>query len=133
MHVEPSRRYIVTLQVDGLLSGVDWVPSAFAEKYPVAVIGQGPARAFGDTVKTDLVVTWRAVAGDIAIGDVVRGLSIPNLPEATAVITGVAEANGELTGNASSGFELVGATLIVCLVAYAVSRLSGEPGVRRAR
>lgn len=116
-----GKQYVVTLRVDGLLSGVDWVPGALVQKYPVTVFGQGPDRPDAAGVTTDVVVAWKAASGGITVGDVVSALEIPGVPAAQARVTAVAEQAATST-NVSTGWELVAAMGLLSFVAYVVYR-----------
>jgi hypothetical protein len=129
MQTEQGKRYVVTLQVNGLLAGTDWVAVPFAQKFPVAILRQSSPRVAGEAVRSDLVVQWQGKPGQISIGDLVEGMSMPDLPPVRATVIGVAEATSTLDdGESSAALGVMGAVTILLFVAYASSRIGGSRG-----
>lgn len=130
MRLEPGRRYVATLRVNGLLSGADWVAVPFAQKFPVVLLQQSAPVVLGDGLKTELLFVWRGqTAGEIQPGETIEAISMPNTPETTATIVSVEEDDGtKAQDTVPAVLQLIGAVALLGFVAYATSRIGRQRG-----
>ena len=122
MWLETGRVYVLTLQVDGLANGTDWLPTAVAGTYPVTVLGQGPDRPSRESITADVVVRWTGPAASVDTGGAISSAEIPTIGAATATLVGVAEQAEALPSTSTVWLDLGASVVLLGFVSYMVYR-----------
>lgn len=123
MLLQPGKTYVLTLQVEGLVNGTDWLPTAVTGTYPVTVLGQGPDRPSHGNIESDVVARWNGAATDVQLGGVVSSADIPTIGAATATLTNIVEQTEAVASSTNAWLEIGASVGILGFVSYMIYRM----------